>query len=122
MVVVEIETPENKDDYEDISWYLYHPGISVFIEQDEDNPEEDQWNVRFDSKCMHLNGNGKCNAYDEKPPICTEYSIENCDHEFNDMKVHFKSPEEYKEWLKTCEEYQELCKKEEETKANKEDN
>ena len=111
MVVIEIDTPVNKDDYDDILWYLYHPGVTVFYEEDEDNPKEDQWNIRFDSKCMFLNGDGKCNKYEERPPICRGYSIAECDHEFNDMKMHFKTAEQYKEWLKSCAKYQDMCKK-----------
>ena len=106
MLVVEIDTPETKEDYEDILWYLYHPGIFIYIDTD------NAWNVHFDVKCKYLNEQGKCDIYSNRPPVCRNYLVEECDHNMEEIKVFFKTPEKYTEWLKTCRKYQELCRKE----------
>ncbi len=40
-VAIEIDTPEDTDDYEDIYWYLLHENIKVFVtEKDDDEADE----------------------------------------------------------------------------------
>ena len=49
-VTVEFDTPENKEDYEEIMWMLMHENVCVFI-------DEDGWNVEFKTRCKYLNEN-----------------------------------------------------------------
>ena len=44
-----IETPEDKEDYDDIRWYLCHEDITVFV-------EDKDWYVNIKNKCTHLLG------------------------------------------------------------------
>ena len=60
----------------------------------------------------YLNEQGKCDIYSNRPPVCRNYLVEECDHNMEEIKVFFKTPEKYTEWLKTCRKYQELCRKE----------
>ena len=94
LLVVEIETPETKDDFEDIKWYLYHKGVCVYIDL------EDTWNVQFDSKCKHLTKDRNCAIYDKRPPVCKGYHVKDCDMNKEEIKEFFESVKEYEGWLK----------------------
>ena len=94
VLVVEIETPESKDDFEDIKWYLYHPGVSVYIDTD------NAWNVQFDTKCRYLSDDDKCLIYDKRPPVCRKAEVRECHVNKEEIKEFFKSVEEYEGWLK----------------------
>ena len=93
MLVVEIETPETKDDFEYVKWYLFHKGVCVYIDND------DAWNVQFDSKCKHLDKKGRCMIYEKRPPVCREYHVKDCDMNREEIKEFFETAEEYEEWL-----------------------
>jgi len=93
ILVVEIEAPRTRDDFQDIKWYLYHPGISVYIDLD------DAWNVQFDSQCKYLDENGKCLIYDKRPPVCRESAVEDCHKNKKEIKHFFGTVEEYEAWL-----------------------
>jgi len=56
-----IETPETKEDYDDIRWYLCHEDITVFV-------EDGDWYLNVKNKCRHLsNKDYKCLIYDKRP-------------------------------------------------------
>ncbi|MBW2990949.1 YkgJ family cysteine cluster protein [Candidatus Woesearchaeota archaeon] len=94
LLVVEIETPETRDDFEDIKWYLFHKGVTVYIDKD------DLWNVQFDSKCKHLTKDGRCKIYKKRPPVCREYHVKDCDMNNADIKEFFGTVKEYEAWLR----------------------
>ena len=78
----------------DIKWYLYHPGISVYIDVD------NVWNVQFDTQCKYLDKKGKCTIYDKRPPVCRNAKVEECHMNKKEIKEFFGSVEEYEAWLK----------------------
>ena len=41
-----IETPEDREDYDDIRWYLCHEGVTVFV-------EDGDWYINVKNKCRH---------------------------------------------------------------------
>lgn len=94
LLVIEIDTPETKDDYEDIKWYLFHKGVCVYIDKD------DCWNVQFDSKCKHLTKDDTCAIYEKRPPVCKNYHVKDCDMNTKDICEIFETSEEYEAWLK----------------------
>ena len=70
-VTVEFDTPETKEDYEDILWMLIHENVSVFI-------DDDGWNVEFKTNCKHLAKEGLCSIYNKRPSICKKYNQDEC--------------------------------------------
>jgi len=94
VLVVEIDTPKTRDDYEDIKWYLYHPDVSVYIDTD------NAWNVQFDTKCRYLSDDDKCLIYDKRPPVCRKARVEECEKNKKEIKEFFRSIEDYEAWLK----------------------
>lgn len=91
-----IETPETKEDYEDIRWYLCHKDVTVFV-------EDGDWYVNIKNKCRHLSDTDhRCLIYDQRPPICRKYKHSDCDFvegEY-DYELHFTSDSQMAEYIR----------------------
>ena len=91
-----IETPEDKDDYDDIRWYLCHKDVSVFV-------EDGDWYINIKNKCEHLREKDyRCKIYDKRPRICRGYKTSDCDlteGEY-DYELHFTSDRPMAEYIK----------------------
>ncbi len=92
-VAIKLEDPVDIDDYEDFKWYVFHPGLSVYLDTD------DEWHVDVPIKCKHLGRNGKCKVYDDRPPVCRDYDVRECD-EGDDSKVTLSTPEEVDSYIR----------------------
>jgi uncharacterized protein len=94
-VALEIDTPEDKKDYEQIRWYLVHKDVLVFIDHD------DSWNLQFNTPCEKLEKDS-CSIYNKRPSVCRGYSAGSCEKygEGNSYKLTWKNLEEFEEWLK----------------------
>ncbi|MBT3690890.1 YkgJ family cysteine cluster protein [archaeon] len=93
-ICVEIDKPEDKEDYEHILWYLVHKDVSVFIEGKE-------WYIQFDTPCNKLDEKYMCKIYDKRPEICKKLSIENCEkHGAGEAyDVLFKNVEDFVKYM-----------------------
>jgi Fe-S-cluster containining protein len=91
-----IETPEDKDDYDDIRWYLCHKDITVFV-------EDGDWYININNKCRHLSETDyRCMIYDKRPKICRRYRHADCDFvegEY-DYELHFTDERQMEEYIK----------------------
>ena len=91
-----IETPEDRDDYDDSRWYLCHEGVSVFV-------EDGDWYINLDNKCRYLReDNFKCDNYENRPNICRKYTTKDCDlveGEY-DYELHFTDDKQMEEYIK----------------------
>ena len=91
-----IETPETKEDYDDIRWFLCHKDISVFV-------EDGDWYLSAGNKCRYLSeGDHRCLIYDRRPKICRKYKHADCDFvrgEY-DYELHFLSDKDMDEYIK----------------------
>ena len=91
-----IETPEDKEDYDDIRWYLCHRNITVFV-------EDGDWYINIKNKCKHLSEKDyKCRIYNKRPKICRSYTTKNCDlveGEY-DYDLHFTSDKQMEEYIR----------------------
>src|SRR4030042_4357489 len=91
-----IETPEDKEDYDDIRWYLCHKDITVFV-------EDGDWYINIKNKCKHLfEKDYRCKIYNKRPKICRGYTIRDCDlaeGEY-DYELHFTSDRQMEEYIK----------------------
>jgi Fe-S-cluster containining protein len=91
-----IETPKDKDDYDDIRWYLCHEDITVFV-------EEGEWYINVNNCCRHLSKkDNRCKIYGKRPNICREYKHEDCDFiegEY-DYELHFTNDKQMEEYIK----------------------
>ena len=91
-----IETPETKEDYDDVRWYLCHKNITVFV-------EDGDWYINVKNRCRHLSEKGyHCKIYNKRPKICRGYSMTDCDATDGeyDYKLHFTDDRQMTEYIK----------------------
>ena len=91
-----IETPETRDDFDDIRWYLCHKDVTVFV-------EDGDWYVNIKNKCRHLSEKDyRCLIYEKRPKICRKYKHADCDFvegEY-DYELHFTNDKEMEEYIR----------------------
>ena len=90
-----IDAPEDKEDYDDIRWYLCHEDITVFV-------EDGDWYVNVKNKCRHLTDGYRCDIYEKRPRICRKYRHSDCDFvegEY-DYELHFTDDKQMEEYIK----------------------
>ena len=96
-IAIELDKPEDFDEFTEIIWYLMHKKVMVAID------EENDWYIEFKTDCKALNKDGKCNIYELRPNICRDYDPEEC--EFNGegsaWKHEFNSREDFLKFLET---------------------
>jgi len=93
-VVVELDTPTDKIDREEIRWLLAHENVLVYIDGDDGT-----WNVQFNTPCTHLGPDHKCTIYDRRYAICRDHDPDTCeasDGEQTDIVFH--APEDFDRW------------------------
>jgi len=95
-VALPLENPEDREDFDDIRWYLCHENITVFV-------EDDEWYINIKNKCRHLNEkNNQCKIYDKRPKICRGYETEDCElaGEEYDYELHFTNDKQMEEYIR----------------------
>jgi Fe-S-cluster containining protein len=94
-LATEIDPPRSRRDFDDIRWYLFHQGVSVFIDHD------GAWFLAFDSVCRELDPSGRCRRYAERPQLCREHGrpAGSCEHFGPLHAVRFASAAEFDHWL-----------------------
>ena len=94
-VAIEIDTPETKEDFEDIRWYVCHENVNVYVD------EKDIWHIEFITPCEFLEKGNKCRIYPKRPKICKEYEHNECTfHNKYKEKYIFKKLEDVENYLK----------------------
>jgi Fe-S-cluster containining protein len=91
-----LDTPEDRDDHDDIRWYLCHKDVTVFV-------EEGDWYVNVKNACRHLSRKDHtCKIYDHRPKICRGYSHDECDFVEGDYEydLHFTTDKQMEEYIK----------------------
>jgi len=88
----EIEKPRSYEDFEDIRWFLMHEGISVHV-------DEGDWYISIENACKALGPGNRCDAYEDRPLICRNYNVHDCDQTEGKYgyEALFRTPEELEE-------------------------
>lgn len=92
-IAVEIDGPSSVRAATDILWYLYHGGVSIYV-------DDEGWMVQIDTRCRHLQDDNKCAIYEHRPPMCRTYSELSCEVNADEVGTTFHSAAEYLEYLK----------------------
>jgi len=72
-ITVKIPAPRTIHDFDGLLWQLAHENIHAFR-------DHTGWHLLIYNRCLHLNRNGGCAIYDERPITCRQHSIENCEY------------------------------------------
>ena len=67
-VTQQIDTPKSKYDFEILLWQVSHKGVGAY-------KDEDGWFVMYDAPCSHLEMDGRCGIYDDRPTICRTHKM-----------------------------------------------
>ena len=68
----QIATPRSKQDFDFLLWQISHRDIRLY-------KDEGSWYMLVDNLCTHLQRDGRCGIYDDRPEICREYSNDYCE-------------------------------------------
>jgi len=93
-VAIEIDAPEDFDDFQNIRWYCAHKNVWVF-------QDDDEWYVAFDSPCEHLGEDFLCQTYESRPDVCRNHEFGECDYFLDgEFDLELRSMEEVDAYLK----------------------
>jgi Fe-S-cluster containining protein len=92
-MAIMLDKPKTKEDFENIKWHIYHKDVQVYIDVDND------WYVEFLTPCENLVDN-KCKIYDKKPPLCRDFTVEECEKNKKEVEVLFKTVKDYEKYLR----------------------
>lgn len=59
-------------DFDHLLWQVSHRSVHVF-------KDADGWFLRIMSDCEHLQQDGRCGIYEQRPLVCREHSNEFCE-------------------------------------------
>lgn len=91
-----IHTPRTKKDFSNLLWQVAHQGVHAFR-------DEGTWYLLFESRCTHLQPNGRCGIYETRPHICRKHSNEYCELDApreEGFELHFQTYDELLEYCK----------------------
>ena len=71
-ITEELVTPRSMYDFDHLLWQISHRNVQVY-------KDEDGWYLLINNPCTHLQHDGRCGIYDDRPQICREYSNDFCE-------------------------------------------
>ena len=91
-ITVQIPAPKDKRDLEELSWFLAHRDISVYV-------ESRRWHLVVRTPCKYLTDENLCAVYSERPEVCRDYSTEHCEYPTRpEHSLQFDSREDFEYW------------------------
>ncbi len=93
-VAIEIDEPEDFDDFQNIRWYCAHKNVWVFM-------DDDEWYVAFDTPCEYLGEDNLCTTYETRPETCRNHKFGECDYFLDgEFDLELRSMQEVDEYMK----------------------
>lgn len=71
-ITQKIPAPRSKADFDHLLWQVSHEKVEIF-------KDNSGWQLLFDTTCSHLQSNGGCGIYENRPSVCRDYSVKNCE-------------------------------------------
>ena len=101
-VTQHLDAPRSKEDFQQLLWQISHDNISIY-------KDEDGWTLLVTGNCQHLQINGDCGIYHQRPEICREHTNDYCEYDApseDGFDLYFRNYEElltyckkrYKKW------------------------
>jgi len=87
-VAIEVDAPSTVKRATQLLWYLYHGGVSLYV-------NEDEWMVQFEANCRYLQPDYRCGIYATRPHICREFSEQECEVNTGDDGQTFYTAAEF---------------------------
>jgi Fe-S-cluster containining protein len=67
-----IDTPRSMEDFDLMLWQISHHSVQIF-------KDADGWFLLVNQPCRHLQPDGRCGIYEQRPQVCREYTNEDCE-------------------------------------------
>lgn len=93
-ITVKIPAPRTIIDFDGLIWQVSHDHIEAFR-------DHTGWHLLVYGKCCHLEKDGKCTIYEERPITCRQHPVENCEYKnplANSFLQHFRNFQELDEY------------------------
>ncbi len=90
-----IDTPRSKADFLQLLWQVSHENVKLY-------KDDEGWVLLIDGKCQHLQPNGDCGIYDERPDICREHDNDYCEFDAPSEEGFDLYFQNYEELLAYC--------------------
>lgn len=91
-IALPIDTPTEKNDFENLRWYILHGKMSVFV-------DDGTWYLCVYAVCNHLLPDYRCGIYHTRPQICRDYSFQSCEYdEDGTHDLFFETPDQLAEY------------------------
>ncbi|MBE9566172.1 MAG: YkgJ family cysteine cluster protein [Proteobacteria bacterium] len=91
-ITVYLEAPRTQSDFDELSWFLAHENICVYV-------EDRRWHLEVQNRCKHLRDDNLCAIYEHRPAVCRDYDIEACEFPARPVHtLHFDTQEEFDYW------------------------
>ena len=94
-VTQHLETPRSKEDFRQLLWQVSHGNVKIY-------KDDDGWTLLIDGKCQHLQINGGCGIYEDRPDICREHTNDYCEYDSPSEEGFELYFENYYDMLKYC--------------------
>jgi len=91
-LTVQIPAPTRKCDLDELSWFLAHEHITVYV-------ESRRWRLEVRTRCKYLTADNLCAIYETRPEVCRDYHPKTC--EFPARPKHtleFDQMEDFDAW------------------------
>ncbi|WP_406701035.1 YkgJ family cysteine cluster protein [Singulisphaera sp. Ch08] len=89
---VPLDVPATWDDYDAIRWYLAHGQTLVYVEKGD-------WYIVVMSKCKYLAPDNRCRIYLNRPKVCQNYTVDECEYDTDwTFEKVFETPEQLWEY------------------------
>lgn len=91
-ITVYLEAPRTKSDFDELSWFLAHENICVYV-------EDRRWHLEVQNRCKHLRRDNLCRVYENRPAVCRDYDMAACEFPARPVHtLHFDTQEEFDHW------------------------
>lgn len=92
-IALEIDTPRDMEDYDNLRWYLLHKNVSIYV-------TDRKWHLCVDVPCRYLKRN-RCTIHETKPALCKMHDPEECEFANPDFKLdlEFRGWEDLKAYM-----------------------
>lgn len=90
-----IETPETREDFDAIRWYLAHENVTVYV-------EHGCRYLQANNPCRHLTAENRCDLYARRPAICRQFRSWSCERSPGELnyELHFASDADMEAYMR----------------------
>ena len=90
-----IDTPRSKADFKHLLWQVSHQNVEIY-------KDESGWYLLISGRCQHIQPDGRCGIYEDRPAICREYDNDWCEYDEPAEKSFIYHFHNYEELLSYC--------------------